>query len=237
MSAEASRGAAEIAARASAAAARVRLVVESVLAEIIEPLDSRGYVSAHRIVKLLCRARASDKTERVAKDNRPRLRAAPPASPFHIVLVEPEIPQNTGNIARLAAATKSKLHLIGRLGFRIDERSVRRAGLDYWHLVDLEQHLSLAHFQHAHPSARLRLFSAVATKSYLDAAYVPGDALVFGKESVGLDDDLLAAHADSVFGIPTLGAVRSLNLANAAGIVVYEALRQTHALDGASPRD
>ncbi len=167
----------------------------------------------------------------MAKDTRPRLRAAPLARPFRIVLVEPEIPQNTGNIARLAAATASPLHLVGRLGFRIDEKAVRRAGLDYWHLVTLEQHLDLAHFAHKHPHARLRLFSAVATKSYLEADFRPGDALVFGKESVGLDPEILARHADSVFGIPTLGAVRSLNLANAVGIVLYEALRQLGALD------
>lgn len=169
------------------------------------------------------------------KDTRPRLRAAPLARPFRIVLVEPEIPQNTGNIARLAAATQSPLHLVGRLGFRIDEHAVRRAGLDYWHLVELEQHLDLAHFEHRHADARLRLFSAQATRSYLDAAFVPGDALVFGKESVGLDPDLVDRYPDAVFGIPTLGAVRSLNLANAVSIVLYEALRQIGALAAATP--
>ncbi len=171
----------------------------------------------------------------MAKDNRPRLRSAPLANPFRIVLVEPEIPQNTGNIARLAAATQSPLHLVGRLGFRIDEHAVRRAGLDYWHLVELEQHLDLAHFGHAHQGARLRLFSAVAERSYLDAGFRPGDALVFGKESVGLAPDLLEQHRDAVFGIPTLGPVRSLNLANAVAIVVYEALRQAGALALAAP--
>ncbi|WP_437915478.1 tRNA (cytidine(34)-2'-O)-methyltransferase [Sorangium sp. So ce302] len=169
------------------------------------------------------------------KDGRPRLRAAPLDPPFRIVLVEPEIPQNTGNIARLAAATQSPLHLLGRLGFRIDERSVRRAGLDYWHLVTLEQQLDIAHFRHHHPNARLRLFSAVAPRSYLDADFRPGDALVFGKESVGLDPELLARMPDDVFGIPTLGPVRSLNLANAVSIVLYEALRQVGALASAAP--
>jgi tRNA (cytidine/uridine-2'-O-)-methyltransferase len=124
---------------------------------------------------------------------------------------------------------------VGRLGFRIDEKAVRRAGLDYWHLVQLEQHLDLAHFAHRHPYARLRLFSAVATTSYLDAGFQPGDALVFGRESVGLDPELLERHADAVFGIPTLGPVRSLNLANAAAIVMFEALRQVGALAGAAP--
>jgi tRNA (cytidine/uridine-2'-O-)-methyltransferase len=171
----------------------------------------------------------------VAKDNRPRLRAAPLANPFRIVLVEPEIPQNTGNIARLAAATQSPLHLVGRLGFRIDEKAVRRAGIDYWHLVQIEQHLDFTHFTHAHPRARLCLFSAIATRSYLDADFQPGDALIFGKESVGLDPDLLDRHPDRVFGIPTLGAVRSLNLSNAVSIVLFEALRQAGALAGARP--
>lgn len=169
------------------------------------------------------------------KDSRPRLRAPALDRPFHIVLVEPEIPQNTGNIARLAAATKSPLHLVGRLGFRIDEHSVRRAGVDYWHLVEIEQHLDLAHFQHSHPLARPRLFSALATRSYLDADLRPGDALIFGKESVGLDPELLERHPDAVFGIPTLGPVRSLNLANAVSIVLYEALRSSGALAGAKP--
>src|SRR4029079_3111393 len=103
----------------------------------------------------------------LVQDTRPRLRAAPLARPFRIVLVEPEIPQNTGNIARLSAATQSPLHLVGRLGFRIDEHAVRRAGVDYGHLVELEQHLDLYHFQASHPDARLVLFSALASRSYL----------------------------------------------------------------------
>lgn len=168
----------------------------------------------------------------------PRLRArdAGAGKPsFHVVLVEPEIPPNTGNVARMCAATASALHLVGPLGFRIDEHSVRRAGVDYWHLVDVRRHLDFAHFMHAFakesPDGRLHLFSAVATKSYLHAGFARGDALVFGKESVGLPDDLLEQYADRIVGIPTLGAVRSLNLANAVGIALYEALRQTGALD------
>jgi tRNA (cytidine/uridine-2'-O-)-methyltransferase len=163
-----------------------------------------------------------------------RLRARPLAVPLHVVLVEPEIPPNTGNIARLTAATASPLHLVGRLGFRIDAQSVRRAGVDYWDLVDLHQHIDFAHFLHAFaaasPTGKLHLFSAKCDKSYLDASYAPGDALVFGKESVGLSPELLAQHPGRVVGIPTLGAVRSLNLANAVGIAVFEALRQTGAL-------
>jgi tRNA (cytidine/uridine-2'-O-)-methyltransferase len=163
-----------------------------------------------------------------------RLRARPPPIPLHIVLVEPEIPPNTGNIARLTAATAAPLHLVGQLGFRIDAQSVRRAGVDYWDLVDLRRHLDFAHFLHAFkaesPNGRLHLFSAKCSTSYLDAGYQPGDALVFGKESVGLSNELLEQHQDRVVGIPTLGAVRSLNLANAVGIALFEALRQTGAL-------
>jgi len=166
----------------------------------------------------------------------PRLRAPTLARPLHVVLVEPEIPPNTGNIARLCAAAGSPLHLVGPLGFRIDEHSVRRAGVDYWHLVDVRRHLDFAHFLHAfekeaEPAGKLHLFSAIAEKSYLDAHFAPGDALVFGKESVGLPEELLARHKECVVGIPTLGAVRSLNLANAAGIALWDALRQCGALD------
>jgi tRNA (cytidine/uridine-2'-O-)-methyltransferase len=164
----------------------------------------------------------------------PRLRADPLSRPLHVVLVEPEIPPNTGNVARLCAATSSPLHLVGPLGFRIDEHSVRRAGVDYWHLVDVRQHVDFEHFLHAWrkeaPGGRLHLFTAIATTSYLDAGFAPGDALVFGRESVGLPEELVARFADRAVGIPTLGAVRSLNLANAVGIALYEALRQTGAL-------
>jgi tRNA (cytidine/uridine-2'-O-)-methyltransferase len=164
----------------------------------------------------------------------PRLRGKGSERPLHVVLVEPEIPPNTGNVARLCAATASPLHLVGRLGFRIDEHSVRRAGVDYWHLVDVRTHPDFEHFLHVlrdeSPGARLHLFSATARASYLDAAFAPGDALVFGRESVGLPDELLARHADRVIGIPTIGAVRSLNLANAVGIGLYEALRQVGAI-------
>jgi len=163
-----------------------------------------------------------------------RLRAKPIEKPLHIVLVEPEIPPNTGNIARLAAATASVLHLVGRLGFKIDDHAVRRAGLDYWHLVDVRTHVDFTHFLHAfekESGGALHLFSAQSSRSYLAPSYAPGDALVFGKESVGLPQDLLAKYTDRVAAIPTLGKVRSLNLSNAVSIVVYEALRKTGTLD------
>lgn len=160
-----------------------------------------------------------------------KLRARPLATPLHVVLVEPEIPPNTGAVARTCAATQSALHLVGKLGFRIDEHAVRRAGLDYWHLVDLHTHPDLDAFVGAHPSARLHLFAAGGTKSYLEMEARPGDALVFGKESVGLDPAILARYPEQVFGIPTLGGVRSLNLSNAVAIVVYDVLRKLGTLD------
>lgn len=172
----------------------------------------------------------------MADASAPRLRVPPLASPFHVALFQPEIPQNTGSIARLCAATSSPLHLIGRLGFRIDEKSVRRAGVDYWHLVTVHQQPDLAHLAEIVPRQRWKLFSATASASYLEAAYEPGDVLLFGPESTGLPDDIVAAHPGQVFGIPTSGAVRSLNLSNAAGIVLFEALRQVGGLGGAALR-
>ena len=147
------------------------------------------------------------------------------------MLVEPEIPQNTGNIARLCAATQSELHLVGRLGFRVDEKAVRRAGLDYWHLVKLSLHPDFSSFTLKYPTARLFLLSANAAKSYTEMDIRPGDALVFGKESVGLPRELTSRYSEQCFGIPTSGAVRSINLASAAAIVTYEALRKLGGLE------
>lgn len=169
------------------------------------------------------------------------LRARPLSVPFHIVLVEPEIPPNTGNIARLCAATQSHLHLVGKLGFRLDEHAVRRAGLDYWHLVKVHQHPDLlaaeASIRATSPPSlptkppRSWFFSGKSTTSYLEAGFVRGDVLVFGRESSGLPDALLRERQDSVLSIPTLGEVRSLNLSNAVAIALFEALRQTRALE------
>ena len=154
----------------------------------------------------------------------------------HVVLVEPEIPQNTGNIARLCAATGACLHLVGRLGFRIDEHAVRRAGLDYWHLVDLQVWPDLPTFEARHPGTRLVLLTAHAPRSYLDAGLGLGDALVFGSETTGLPERILERHPDARFAIPTReGSVRSLNLANAVSIVLYEALRAGGALGRPPP--
>lgn len=168
-----------------------------------------------------------------------RLRGRGVDRPFHVVLVEPEIPPNTGNIARLCGATGSVLHLVGPLGFRIDEHAVRRAGLDYWHLVDVRTHDDFAAaesdiFAEDSPP-RSWLFSTKTTRSYLDVEFRAGDALVFGRESVGLPETLLEQKRDQVIGIPMPGAVRSLNLSNAVSIALYEALRQTGGLTRAAP--
>ena len=160
-----------------------------------------------------------------------RLRSNPTNPPMHIVLVEPEIPQNTGSIARLCAATQSHLHLVGTLGFRLDSHALRRAGIDYWHLVTLHRHIDMQHFRHAFPSSRCLMLSARAERSYTDASFRPGDAIVFGRESIGLPAEWLIDHESDVFGIPTMGMVRSLNLANSVSIVLYEALRQVGALE------
>jgi tRNA (cytidine/uridine-2'-O-)-methyltransferase len=150
-----------------------------------------------------------------------------PNPPFHIVLVEPEIPQNTGNIARLCAATGTVLNLIEPLGFRLTDREVKRAGLDYWDSVDVRRFPNLGNFQDKFSEHRKIYFSTSGTKSYTEAEYRPGDCLIFGSESRGLPLDLLEAHPNDVYNIPMrLDHVRSLNLANAASIVIYEALRQ-----------
>jgi tRNA (cytidine/uridine-2'-O-)-methyltransferase len=161
-----------------------------------------------------------------------KLRCAPLAPAFSIVLVEPEIPPNTGAVARTCAATQSPLHLIEPLGFRIDDRALRRAGIDYWHLVQVHVHKDFASFEQVSRHTRMHFFSSEARRSYLEADLQPGDALVFGRESVGLPKELLSRHRDRVWGIPTSGKVRSLNLSNAVAIVLYEALR---ACGGLSP--
>jgi tRNA (cytidine/uridine-2'-O-)-methyltransferase len=165
-----------------------------------------------------------------------RLRAAALAVPFHIVLVEPEIPPNTGNIARLCAATNSPLHLVGKLGFSIDDHAVRRAGLDYWHLVQVHTHDDLTAAERAireapgaRCSGRTWLLSGRATRSIYDVEFEPGDTFVFGRESVGLPPELLDSRSAECLAVPTLGAVRSLNLANSVSIVLFEALRQVGA--------
>lgn len=146
---------------------------------------------------------------------------------FHIVLYQPEIPPNTGNIIRLCANTGSHLHLIEPLGFSLDEKSLRRAGLDYHELSSLQLHASLEAFRHRHPDKNLYAVSTRGTRTYTNAAYQPGDVFLFGPETRGLPQALLdSMPADNVIRIPMTGGNRSLNLANAAAIIVYEAWRQ-----------
>jgi tRNA (cytidine/uridine-2'-O-)-methyltransferase len=144
---------------------------------------------------------------------------------LHVALLDPEIPPNTGNIARLCAATGTRLHLVGRLGFNLDDRSLKRAGLDYWHAVDVVRHASFEAFE---PTVgRVWCVETPSDMPYTRAKFADGDCLLFGSESVGLPAKVREKYAGKLLGIPmTTGAVRSLNLATAAGIVLYEALRQ-----------
>ena len=145
---------------------------------------------------------------------------------FHVVLVQPEIPQNTGNIARTCAATGCTLHLVRPLGFEISDKYLRRAGLDYWHLVNVEVHDSLEAFLAQYPAARLHLFTTKAKRTYTQAQYRAGDFLVFGRETRGLDEEFLVQHPEACVRIPMREEARSLNLSNSVAIAVYEGLRQ-----------
>ena len=151
-----------------------------------------------------------------------------PDPPFRVVLMQPEIPPNTGNIARLCAATGTQLHLVKPLGFRITDARLKRAGLDYWDSVVMATHDHFDEFLRTAVPPRFFLFSTKATRSYSSVDYQPGDALVFGCETKGLPDSLLDAHPDRILGIPIrTDHVRSLNLSSAVAVVLYEALRQT----------
>jgi len=145
---------------------------------------------------------------------------------INIVLVEPEIPPNTGNVVRTCSATGAKLHLVGKLGFSIDDKQLKRAGLDYWHLLAIEQHASLEELWAKDPGADYYYLSTKGKKSYTDIGFKPGDYIVFGKETKGLPAELIAEKIDSTFRIPMREGARSLNLSNSVAIVVYEALRQ-----------
>jgi tRNA (cytidine/uridine-2'-O-)-methyltransferase len=146
---------------------------------------------------------------------------------FHIVLVEPEIPPNTGSIARLCGATNTVLHLVHPLGFSTDDKHLKRAGLDYWKFVDIRYWDSLDDFLTAQDETKLYFLTTKTERSYTEAAFKPGDYLIFGKETKGLPEDLLELYADRCVTLPMPNPnIRSLNLAMTAGIVLYEALRQ-----------
>lgn len=145
---------------------------------------------------------------------------------LHIVLVEPEIPGNTGNIARLCAATCCELHLVKPLGFSTDDRHLKRAGLDYWHLVKVHYHENFQEVADRYAGHNFYFNTTKAHKRYTDIRYNVGDVLVFGKETAGLPEELLRAHLPNCIRIPMLEDARSLNLSNAVAVVAYEALRQ-----------
>lgn len=147
---------------------------------------------------------------------------------MHIVLVEPEIPGNTGNIARLCAATGASLHLVRPLGFSVDDRYLKRAGLDYWHLVDIHYYDSVEEVLAAYPDAPRFLLTTHAHRSYTRVEYTKDSLLIFGKESAGLPEAFRMAHEDECIRIPMVPEARSLNLANSVSIMLYEALRQVH---------
>lgn len=148
-------------------------------------------------------------------------------SGLHVALVEPEIPPNTGNIARLCGATFTPLHLVGKLGFRVDEKAVRRAGLDYWDDVEITYPRTLEDLTARLPDCRFLYFSTRAERIYTDFQYHSGDCLVFGRETAGLPEELLRENWERCLRIPMPNpAVRSLNLATSVGIALYEALRQ-----------
>lgn len=144
---------------------------------------------------------------------------------LNIALIEPEIPQNTGNIARTCAATGARLHLVKPLGFAIDDRKLKRAGLDYWHLLDITYYDSLADFLR-NPPGPCTFFSSKGPRSYTEVHYPPDACLVFGKETAGLPEELLRTHADATVRLPMRSEARCLNLSNAVAVGAYEVLRQ-----------
>ncbi len=146
--------------------------------------------------------------------------------PLHIVLHQPEIPQNTGNIGRTCVASGTKLHLIEPLGFLLNEKALKRAGMDYWQDLDVATYLDYGDFQNKNPGAEIYYATTKARQLYSDVSYGPDCYLMFGKESAGIPEEILKEHPQRCIRIPMLGDARSLNLSNAVAIVLYEALRQ-----------
>ena len=154
-------------------------------------------------------------------------------SRLHIALIEPEIPQNTGNIARLCGATFSSLHLVGKLGFRVDEKAVRRAGLDYWEQVDIQYHREITDLYQSLPGSRFLFVETTGLHNYRNFSYRNEDCLVFGRETKGLPEGLIGENVERSLRIPVPNEkIRSLNLANCVAIVLYEALSQIQGLEG-----
>lgn len=145
---------------------------------------------------------------------------------MHIVLHEPEIPANTGNIGRTCVATGTTLHLIEPLGFHLDEKSIKRAGMDYWSQLDYHRYMNYQTFLSENPGAKIWMATTKAKKSYTDVTFGPNDFIMFGKESAGIPEEILVDHEEDCIRIPMLENIRSLNLSNSVAIVLYEALRQ-----------
>lgn len=147
-------------------------------------------------------------------------------SGLNIVLFEPEIPANTGNIGRTCVATGTKLHLIEPLGFRLDEKSIKRAGMDYWEHLDITCYVNFADFLERNPEAKIYMATTKAKHVYTEVNYEPDCYIMFGKESAGIPEEILVDYEETCIRIPMLDQIRSLNLSNSASIVLYEALRQ-----------
>lgn len=145
---------------------------------------------------------------------------------MHIVLHQPEIPANTGNIGRTCVATGTGLHLIEPLGFHLDERSIKRAGMDYWDQLDVTRYINYREFLEKHPGAKIWMATTKARKVYTEADFGMDDFIMFGKESGGIPEEILVENEENCIRIPMLDQIRSLNLSNAVAIVLYEALRQ-----------
>lgn len=149
---------------------------------------------------------------------------------LNVVLHEPEIPANTGNIGRTCVATGTRLHLIEPLGFRLDEKSLKRAGMDYWNRLDVTTYIDYQDFLEKNPGAKIYYATTKAPRSYTDVSYEEDCYIMFGKESAGIPEDILYANQETAIRIPMIGGIRSLNLGNSAAIILYEALRQ-HGFD------
>ena len=147
---------------------------------------------------------------------------------MHIVLHQPEIPANTGNIGRTCVATGTGLHLIEPLGFRLDEKSIKRSGMDYWDQLDVIRYMNYTEFKGKHPEAKIWMATTKAKRIYTEVTFGPDDYIMFGKESGGIPEEILVENEETCIRIPMMDRIRSLNLSNAVAIVLYEALRQNN---------
>ena len=147
---------------------------------------------------------------------------------LNIVLFEPEIPANTGNIGRTCVATGTRLHLIEPLGFRLNEKSIKRAGMDYWEHLDVTRYINFEEFLEKNPGAKIYMATTKGQHVYTEVNYEPDCYIIFGKESAGIPEEILVEHPDNCIRIPMLSEIRSLNLSNSVAVVLYEALRQNN---------